>query len=182
MGPILFSYYEESLVSSKLNSKLFWFHSLVYRATFFIFFLRELFFKYIWIFSEIRNSVLWKNYANATLKVLFNFGNHRTFSLSANIKYVLMYLVRDIKPLNHESSSSQYFSTKFSQLEQLKKKTNFFIAPKQFWTNEKFIFIFISSNNKEKLGTHNKIFDSAVWCHEQDVKQNKWFFSNPTIS
>ena len=27
MGPILFLYYEESLVSSNLNSKLFWFHS-----------------------------------------------------------------------------------------------------------------------------------------------------------
>ena len=27
MGPILFSYSEESLVSSNLNSKLFWFHS-----------------------------------------------------------------------------------------------------------------------------------------------------------
>ena len=26
MGPILFLYYEESLVSSNLNSKLFWFH------------------------------------------------------------------------------------------------------------------------------------------------------------
>ena len=27
MGPILFLYYEESLVSSNLNSKLLWFHS-----------------------------------------------------------------------------------------------------------------------------------------------------------
>jgi hypothetical protein len=27
MGPILFSYYEESLVSPNLNSKLLWFHS-----------------------------------------------------------------------------------------------------------------------------------------------------------
>ena len=28
MGPILFLYYEESLVSSNLNSKLLWFHSV----------------------------------------------------------------------------------------------------------------------------------------------------------
>jgi hypothetical protein len=28
MGPILFSYYEKSLVSSNLNSKLLWFHSV----------------------------------------------------------------------------------------------------------------------------------------------------------
>ena len=132
MGPILFSYYEESLVSSKLNSKLFWFHSLVYRATFFIFFLRELFFKYIWIFSEIRNSVLWKNYANATLKVLFNFGNHRTFSLSANIKYVLMYLVRDIKPLNHESSSPQLFLRNFLSLTSWKRIQTFLLLQNNF--------------------------------------------------
>ena len=28
MGPILFLYYEESLVSSNLNSKLLWFHNV----------------------------------------------------------------------------------------------------------------------------------------------------------
>ena len=28
MGPILFLYYEECLVSTNLNSKLFWFHSI----------------------------------------------------------------------------------------------------------------------------------------------------------
>ena len=118
------------------------------------------------MFSEIRNSVLSENYANATLRVLFYFGNHRTFSLSANIKYVRMYLVRDIKQPNHESSSPQFFPRIFLSLSSWKRKQTFLLLLNNFGTM-KSLFSFSSpqtteKNSYKKLGTHNNFFDLAV--------------------
>ena len=66
-------------------------------------------------------------------------------------------------------------STKFSQLEQLKKEANFLLVQSSFfsqvWTNEKFMFFLVSKNQinfREKIG-ENKIRGYVVWCHEQDT-------------
>ena len=79
---------------------------------------------------------------------------------------LIKYLVRDIKPQNHESCFPQFFSTKFPRFEETKKKINFSLVQnwekKLFWTNKKFLFLFQLLKLRKFRGTN--------WG-----KQDSWF-------
>ena len=98
-----------------------------------------------------------------------------------SIFYLLKYLVRDIK---QPILFSPIFSVNFSQLQQLKKKTNFLLVQNSFfslfWTNEKLVFFFNCWSWEkfgEKIGKNN-FGCLVVWCHEQDNIFMKYYLIN----
>ena len=79
------------------------------------------------------------------------------------------HLVRDIKP----PATLILISPNFSQLEQLKKKTNFLLVQNMFFLSfgpMKSLFSFLKSqtekNSWKKLGKTRLV----VWCHKQDIR------------
>ena len=78
------------------------------------------------------------------------------------------YLVRDIKPPNHQSCFSQLFYEFFS-VWAVEKENKLFVGLKLrffFWTNKNFVFFFNCLNWDKfvvKLGKTRLV----VWCHEQ---------------
>ena len=103
----------------------------------------------------------------------------KTFYIKTKfIPFFFSWIITLFVTSNHQTTNIVFppiFSTKFSQLEQLKKKTDFLLVQNRFFfqvgTNEKFVFFFNCLNwekSVEKVG-ENKILGLVFWCREQDI-------------
>ena len=114
--------------------------------------------------------------ADIVMKILTRILTRKVAEVSWNEYLLDQYLVRDINPPNNQFCFPQFFSTNFSQFEQLKKITNFLLVQNRFFFLSfgptksclSFSTAQTEKNSWEKIG-ENKIGFLVDWCHEQDI-------------